>query len=97
MTQLIARTFRGRPDGWVLPGWRPPAEGGPIWVGIFDEAGTELAATKADTDFLSGDPFVAALVAAAESLGYTATSGIRATADDECEFDVEPAGARSDG
>jgi hypothetical protein len=94
MTHLVARTITGRPDGWVPPGWRPPAEGGGIWIGIFDEAGAELAATKADTDYLSGEPFVAALVAAAASLGYTATSSIR-TADDgeHCEFDVAPAGA----
>lgn len=101
MTHLVARTFRG-PEGTPPPGWQLPAQGGAIWVGVYDDTDTDthtqLAAARAQTGTLGGEAFAAALVAAAAAVGYTATSSIRTAADgEECEFDVEPAGAPSGG
>lgn len=89
MTHLVARTFRG-PEGTPPPGWELPVHGGAIWVGIYDDADTQIATTRAQTGTLGGNAFAAALTAAAGSLGYAATSGIRTTAVGECEFDVQP-------
>src|SRR5262249_45189540 len=82
MTRLVARTFLGK-------NWRDEPALGVIWVGIYDDTGEQLAAIKAQTDNLYGEAFVAALVAAAAGLGYTATSPVRIVGD-ECDFAVEP-------
>lgn len=89
MASLTARTFQGpESDGPGLPGGHRGT--GAVWIGIYDQAGTRLAARRAATIGLGGEPFVAELIATAAALGYRAASGIR-TKGDEVEFDVERA------